>query len=395
MTDGTRRIMSFFSLKTGMAGIARRLAAGARRAADALLARLLGGPFLPDSALHVSYMVHVPYYTTRLLRERGFRADYMAVGRSPFWDRADYVYDRNPRPGWRWLTEWWWFWRVMARYETVHFHFMISHTALGWELETLRRLGRNVVVHFRGCEARDRDRNMALHPAMNICQDCDYHPPICQRPESYLRRELAARFADLILVTTPDMLDFVENGRHFPFFAPSDAIMPPRAGPLWPERPRFKVVHATVHPGIEGTAAIAQTMEDLRREGFPIDFVFLRDTPHDQVLAAYADADLAIGKMKMGYYANAQIEALAAGVPTITWVRPDLRDPALEGAGMIFADLDSLGDVVRDLLRHPERLAAKRAVARESILRLHDNAALADRLIAIYRELSARKRAAG
>lgn len=364
-----------------------------RRQADAALVRLLGGGFRPESVLHVSYMVHIPYYTVQLLREAGYGADYMAVGRSPLWDKADYCYAFAPPTGWRTVVEWFWFWRVMARYETVHFHFMITHTALGWELDVLKRLGRTIVVHFRGCEARDRERNMALHPEVNICQACDYHPPICKRPENVLRRDLARDYADLILVTTPDMLDFVENGRHFPFFAPPADVLPVGTGPRWPDRSRLRIVHVTAHPGIEGTAAIEAVVENLQSRSHPIDFVFLRDVPHERVLEAYADADLAIGKMKMGYYANAQIESLCCGVPTITWVRPDLMTPALEDTGFIFASLDTLEATIEALIANPEHLLAKRRIAKQSILRLHDNRALANELIALYRGLAKSRRA--
>ncbi|WP_448207978.1 hypothetical protein [Azospirillum sp. sgz302134] len=357
---------------------------------DRALAALFRPAARRRSVLHISYMVHIPYYTVQLLRERGYRADYMAVGTSPFWDRCDYVFRADHRVGYRRLKEWWWFWSVVARYETVHLHFMTTHTQLGWELALLKRMGRTVVAHFRGCEARDRERNMRLHPQSNICQDCDYHPPICQRASSALRRDLAADHADAVLVTTPDMLDFLPGATHFPFFAPVDMIVPPRTEPFWPDRPDFRIVHATVHPGIEGTAAIEAAVRRLREKGYPVEFVFLRDVPHDRVMAEYARADLAIGKMKMGYYANGQIEAMCCGVPTVTWVRPEFMTPDLKDSGFIFTTLDDLERVIEHCITHPDDLARKRAIARSSILRLHDNTALADRLIGLYERLAGR-----
>ena len=107
------------------------------------------------------------------------------------------------------------------------------------------------------------------------------------------------------------------------------------------------------------------------------------------MLDELADADLAIGKMKMGYYANAQVESLMAGVPTVTYVRPELMTDELRESGFIFATLETLEAVLEHYLRHPEALAAKRAVARESILGLHDNAAIARAHIAIYEALGA------
>ena len=33
----------------------------------------------------ISYAVHVPYYTTRILRENGYHADYLSIGKSFHW----------------------------------------------------------------------------------------------------------------------------------------------------------------------------------------------------------------------------------------------------------------------------------------------------------------------
>jgi glycosyltransferase involved in cell wall biosynthesis len=353
-----------------------------------VMARYLPPTPYPNSVLHVSYMVHIPYHMVRHLRGAGMRADYLAIGRSPHWDRADHVFVPSPHPLLRVLQEFRMFWRVVARYETVHAHFMYTLTQEGWELPILKRLGRKLVVHFRGCEARDRERNVALHPDINICQECDHKPPICGLRQSARRRELARRYGDRILVTTPDMLDFNTDASHFPFFAPENL---PRPRAMRGDEARaFKIVHVTNQPGIEGTRHIQQAVARLREKGFPVRFEWLHGRPHEEVLAELASADLAIGKMKMGYYANAQIESMAMGVPTITYVREEFMTDALRDSGFIFANLKSLEAVLEHFLRNPDELAAKRAKARASILALHDNTALTRRLVDSYAALHGR-----
>jgi hypothetical protein len=95
-------------------------------------------------------------------------------------------------------------------------------------------------------------------------------------------------------------------------------------------------------------------------------------------------ADLSIGKMKMGYYANAQIEALCCGVPTITYVRDEFMSDALRETGLIFATLDTLESTIEHYLRKPKELQDKRRQASAGIRRLHDNDALVGRLARIY-----------
>jgi glycosyltransferase involved in cell wall biosynthesis len=366
---------------------AHRLARWLLRPLNAGLCRLRRGVKHPDSVLHISYMVHIPWHTTRILRRHGWKADFLAVGASPTWDRSDFV-----KPGSWWLAmplrEFMLFWRVVAKYEVVHLHFMMTMSESGWELEYLKRMGRKIVVHYRGCEIRDRERNMALHPEINICQRCDYDATICRHPVNRMRRELARRYADHVLVTTPDLKDFVPEAEHFPFFSPE-------AGPPTVEDPpagerragRFRIVHVTNHPGIEGTDEIRAAIERLKEKGHEIDFVFLRGVPHERVIDAHRGADLAIGKMKMGYYANAQIESMAMGVPTITYVRPEFVTQAMQDSGLILTTLPELERTLEHYLSHPEALAARRRAARAALPGLHDNDRLAERLIALYARL--------
>ena len=113
----------------------------------------------------------------------------------------------------------------------------------------------------------------------------------------------------------------------------------------------------------------------------------LSGVTQERVLAEMAAADLTIGKMKMGYYANAQVESLALGVPAVTNVRPEFMTPELADSGLILATLATLEATLEAFLRNPQALANKRSRARESAARLHDNAAIAAELRALYHHL--------
>ena len=350
-----------------------------------LLARVLAARVAPGSVLHVSSMVHVPYYMVRILREQGIQADYLAVGDSPWWNKADHHFRPTRLPLVSVLKEMWWVWSVVSRYEIVHAHFAVTLTRAGWEWPLLRRMGRQIVIQYRGCEIRNRERNQQLHPGMNICDECDYTPRLCEADVNVRRRRLAAAYGSAFLVTTPDMQDFAPEAMHIPFLiARTDLQSRPEGGR---NGQPFKIVHATNHPGIEGTRHIRRAIDTLIARGFPIRYVELTGVTHDRVLSELADADLTIGKMKMGYYANLQIESMAAGIPTVTHVRPEFMTDALRDSGFIFASLDTLESVLEHYLSNPAALADKRARARASILRLHDSAAIVQQYAALYRRL--------
>jgi hypothetical protein len=349
-----------------------------------LLARRLALRVVPGSVLHVSALVHVPYYTVRILRQHGVSAHYLAVGDSPWWDKADYHYQPRRLAFVSVLQEMWWVWRIVSRYEIVHSHFIVTVTRTGWEWPLLRQMGRHIVVHYRGCEIRNRDLNQQLHPDMNICQECDYDPAPCATALNVRRRTLAEQWGSAFLVTTPDMRDFVPQAVHIPFFVTRPEITPRSPSP---GRRPFKIVHATNHAGIEGSRRIKAAIDAVIGKGHKIQYVELNGVTHERVLQELGDADLSIGKMKMGYYANLQIESLMAGVPAVCYVRPEFITEDLAKSGFVFATLDTLVDTLDYYLSHPDALEEKRREARRSILALHDNAAIAREYQALYAKL--------
>ncbi len=351
------------------------------------LIQLRGGNMTPNSVLHISYMVHVPWHTTRILRSIGMQADYLANSTSLVWNRCDFQSPSSKIPVIQALLEFILFWRVVARYQAVHLHFAHTMSRSGWELPILKKMGRTIVIHYRGCEIRDYHKNMRLYPDMNICQDCDYDH-CCVSEANKKRIGYVSSFGDVFLVTTPDLKDFVPEALHMPFFCPenisefkTDKIL------RYPHRP-LHVLHWTNHPGIEGTEHIKAVIESLKKKGYSLEFIFLKGVSYDTVIQEIPKADLVIGKMKMGYYANSQIEAMACGVPTITWVRPEFMTEELRNSGFIFSHLTELEQTLQYFLDNPDALEQKRDIARKSILRLHDNDKLAKQYKSIYEEFA-------
>ena len=82
-----------------------------------------------------------------------------------------------------------------------------------------------------------------------------------------------------------------------------------------------------------------------------IDFIHERMIPHAEALELMRSADLAIGKMKMGYYANTQIESMMLGAdcctlpPKVLWQlsQHPLTDRGLEA---FLADWETLGATI-------------------------------------------------
>lgn len=354
-----------------------------------VLTQICKNKAINNSVLHISYMVHVPYHTTRILRLAGMKADYLAKGFSPVWNKCDYHAPAFFLPFFQAFMEFLQFWQVVVKYGSVHLHFALTMSHSGWELPFLKKMGRKIVVHYRGCEVRDYHQNIRLHPDMNICQECDYDR-YCISESNILRVKRVSKYADTLLVTTPDMKDFVPEAMFMPFFCPilDDLSQHNQNVKLkYPERP-LRILHWTNHPGIEGTCKIISCIESLQNKGYLIEFKILKGVPHSVVMDEIFWADLTIGKMKMGYYANSQIESMVRGVPAITWIRPDLVTEELSNSGFIISHLDELENTLKYYLDNPKIIENKKKIAKSSILKLHNNINLANRYKEIYLSLS-------
>jgi hypothetical protein len=351
-----------------------------------LLVLLLRWRVRPRSVVHVGELRHVVHDTVAALKAAGLDATYVGLGHNPFWTACDVALPHLSNPVRAALRDSVVFWRVVAPHAVVHCHCLMGVSHYQWDIVLLRLLGRRVVGHVRGCEGRERVRAMALPECRAMCWDCDYLPrPLCEGREQRRRRWIFRRLAHAILVTTPDLLDFWPEALHLPFFLPVSPPPAPDRQPWTPESGRpFRVVHVTNQPGIEGTYRIRRAVERLTRRGLPVEFIHVSGAPPAQVFGAYHTADLAVGKMLMGYYANAQIESLLSGLPTVCQVRPRFVTPQIEHSGLVLATFDDLDSVIERLACDPMAWAAKSAVARPSALVLHDPATIVAKLKAVY-----------
>lgn len=345
-----------------------------------------------QGVLHISAVSHQPYLITRHLRAQGFHADYLIKGSGWLtydkgaWDFKMLLLLPGPL---RFLYEFLWAWWLYPKYEIVHSHFLTLIGGGFWEIRFLRLMGKRLVFHFRGCDIRDREENMRLNPELNACQECTYPASWCHNPWKDRLRGLAREFGDLFLVTTPDLRDFVPEAIHFPFLIPelSDGTMPGADSSRQRKRnERFKIIHVTNHEGIDGTRYVVEATRRLQEEGYDVELIMPRRMPFQEVLKLYPHSDLSVGKLRMGYYANAQIEALCFGVPVMCYMRQSFL-AGLPDCPIINVTPQTLYKNLKYSLEHREELEEVGGRGPDFARRHHDGAMLARRLIELYHSL--------
>jgi glycosyltransferase involved in cell wall biosynthesis len=344
------------------------------------------------SVVHVGYISTKQYMLSRVMREQGLRANYLAINTTPN-DRLNLGCDYSIPMGMgrlrRLMREVWLFWRVLAWHDVVHYHFNAFLVGDGVELPYLKRMGKLVVFHFRGCDVRDRTTNMTKNPALNLCQECDY--PVGSCDTDYQRQRLAKvrRYGDMFFVTTPDMRDFWPDAEHIPFIAPYgvdfDAIVPaPRTDGV------LRVVTSSNHPGLDGVPHIREAVSRLQSEGYAIELVEIVKKPYFEALAIYKSADVFVGKLRMGYYNNANIETMLMGVPNMSYIRSEFMD-SINDCPIIVTKPDDVYEKLAEWAAKPDELRALGRRGPDFVRAHHDPHAIVAMMVERYNHAAVAK----
>jgi len=339
--------------------------------------------------LQISLLTTKPYIISRVLQRLGYESHFLAIGDpSKYWlkygdkgydlniDSAKYSYLSRP------FYELFQFWKCVSHYDVFHYHFLTSFFSLFCfcELKYLKRLGKKIVFHFRGCDIRERVSTVEKYE-FSCCTECDYPLEACRNAVKEKNRRLAKTYGDLFLVTTPDLLQYIPEAHHLPFMRD---LLDYESIPSVPrENGTIRIVHATNHDGIEGTRYVEEAVTRLKSEGYPVKLIVLRKVPHETALEIFKSADICVGKLMMGYYANFQIESMAMGKSTLCYIREDLKKFA--------PDCPVISTTPKNVYENLKRLCGDRGLREslgrrgiEFVKREHDNLRIGKRLLRHY-----------
>lgn len=348
------------------------------------------------SVAHVSLISHKQYMLSRLARNHGLKGTFLAINTYPNAHLKigfDYEVPMNMDPFRRYLRASWYLWRVLAFHDVIHYHFNGFLFDDGTDLRVLKRMGKVIVVHYRGCDLRCRSINTAKNPELNVCQECSYPVGSCDTDYQRNKITISRTYSDIKFVTTPDLLDFSEDAEHLPFIAPYaidfSAIEPaPRTPGV------FRVVTSSNHPALDGVRFVREAVDRLIAEGVKIELVEIYRQAFHDALALYKSADLYCGKLRMGYYNNANIESLMLGVPNMCYIREQYLD-RISDSPIIVARPDNVYEKLREWVAKPEELKRLGAQGPDFVRRHHHADELMVRMIARYNAALERKLAAG
>lgn len=276
----------------------------------------------------------------------------------------------------------------MPAFDVVHFHAGRSILDYGegrfslLDLKMAHDNGQVVAATFHGCEVRDLQEGGCPWPCDN---------PVCKQGNKRARLQKFLTYADLLYVTTPDLLPAVPGAKLLPQSVSNlekSTVIPPQT-----ELP-LRVVHAPSARATKGTDAIEAVMKKLVDEGLAFDFSIVENVTHQEALEAFSRADIVIDHVQIGWYGVVSVEASAMGKPVV--VRFDDEYVKLSGLPrppFISATKLNLEEKMRQLYVERDALVALGQAGRKFVLQRHSPLNNAQRLIQDYERIRSEKSA--
>lgn len=346
------------------------------------------------------------YSLSRGERALGVESDVLVARAAGFQYPADMHLHFERLPLWRQLgpllrT----FLRIRDQYDVFHFNFgrsLFTHRYLGWwpHLDLpYYGAGAKLFVTYNGCDGRLASEVGVRNPH-SPCRPghCGQMDNWSRCDEAIRRRGIRkmARYVEAMWAVNPDLVAALPEAKRafLPYAVAMDSL--PHRPPAF-DGPVLTVVHAPTDRTIKGTPFVEEAVARIEAESpGALRLVLVENLPHAEALQRYAEADLVIDQLRIGWYGAFAVEAMAMGKPVICYLHeadlgrvPEAMRVDLRSA-VIPADPLSLTEVLRRCVADRAWLRATAEAAAAYARRWHEPRRVAEITLAAYQAAGAR-----
>lgn len=246
--------------------------------------------------------------------------------------RYDYTFQYHKYPKViQWCISMAFFVYALIRFDVIYIFSaenILTRKLMKFELSVYRKLGKKVVMHFVGGDIRNSDYLYWKSEA--ICNSATNQEPALQNPFQEKVCRLAEKYANQIVVCSPDLLQFLnrKDVMYVPVFLDKDKFRrelsetntkTANAGG------KVTILHAPSNPGVKGTKYIEGVLKSLTLEDESLNVIVTTDEQYSNtVLPPYTvtryrllelmnESDILIDQVLIGWYGLQSVEALASG----------------------------------------------------------------------------------
>ena len=322
---------------------------------------------------------------TSILRKLGYQAKSVNFFISQYDTKCDIELNIKPNTSKRSMAFWlgvmkmFIFFLKSLNFDIYHFHYGRTLLPYYLDLPILSALGKKIIFHFHGSDIRNKE---------TLYKRIDWHGKdfyqVNERRQN-LCLKMAKKYADRIIVSTPDLLEFVPTKKvvYLPVAIGFDELPKPEKDQL---HATITVVHSPSSRQIKGTEIILAVIQEIQKSNKDIYFKLIENATHNEVIRYLQKSDLLIDQLLIGWYGKTAIEMMALGKPVVCFIRKDLMvyHPDLP---IVNTEINNLSNVLRTLIDNVPLIKEIGHRSKIYAQKVHEAKVVGRRLAAVYESL--------
>jgi glycosyltransferase involved in cell wall biosynthesis len=381
------------------------------------------------SVLYVGNCYYNTWYISRALRQIGWKADVLNIdpteGDQMFYHGHDFRFRYGTRVNA--LGHLMFYARALRSYDIFHFtgtwnlRFVSDFDSQlkgilpeRWDIKLLKKLGKKIVYTNVGCLDGVSQSSFRTWLPEPVCEICPWQniPTICSDERNLAWGKLRNELADYQVILGGNRKDYNDDPHvhEVPQFYCLDQniwnpdLLIPSNYQLPIPRDTLKIYHSignfesrtqvTTTRNIKSTHIYIPLIERLKTEGHNVEMIFFHDVPNKKLRYYQAQADIVVDMLTFGWFGANVREAMMLGKPAICFLRPEWLESMrreipeyVDELPVISATPETVYDVLKDLIVHPEKRREIGRRSREFAVKWHSAEAGAQRLDQIYSRL--------
>lgn len=266
----------------------------------------------------------------------------------------------------------------LLNFDIFHFHFgrtLIGNSELLFKI--LKKFNKKIVIHFHGSDIRDTE--FIIHKAEKGVV-WEGETPTTEEKRKLIT--LSKKYADKIIVSTPDLLELVGNEKSFWLPVSYD----PELDKINSEAEfskKIKVLHAPSNRLVKGTEFVVKSLSN----NSDIELNLISKKSRKDVVRQILKSDIVIDQVIVGWYGLLAVEAMILQKPVVCFLKKDLQKTYGSGLPIINTSPKDLFTVISSLSKNKLELRELGAKGKKFALKEHNLKNNSKKLESIYRSL--------
>lgn len=305
---------------------------------------------------------------TQGLRNIGIDAKFISYYKNQF-QFTDELLDRND---YQTISQ------LISDYDIFHFHFGTSLSINHTDLPLLNELGKRVIMHHWGSEARAYSWVSRYNP---------YTPFLNDEIKVRRRLEFLGKYIPNCIISDNEYYDVLKEYYQNVFIIrQSIDLLKVQYYGEQKSNSKFTIVHAPTNPKIKGTDYVLKAIEELR-DKYDFDFFLVQGMSHQEALKIYQKADLIVDEILSGCYGILSIEAMALGKPVMNWICDFMKETYPKELPIISVNPQNIKEKLEYAINNREMLRELGLRGRKYVETYHDISIISNQLSDLYKKI--------